>query len=187
MQEYQTKDLFDLFDGKEPATPVAEQCTQQITPSGDAEGVKNIEEQKKKKRRKPRQAKKNGVFALPVYKAAYDSYKECRFRFRKVPSDGKAIGREVTSNLKRIMVDIELVYWQVKPKTILPDTFALVLETMITIRAMKDFGDLSTKDFGIISQYTANLSKNMRVWSDFHNSSIAGNEKKNKVGDELNG
>ena len=94
-----------------------------------------------------------------------------RFRFRKVSGDGKVIAREVTANLKRIMVDIELVYWQVKPKSILPDTFALVLETIIVIRAMKDFGDLSTKDYGIISQYTSKLSVNMRIWSEFHNTS----------------
>lgn len=181
MKNYQSNDLLDLFDGKEPSIGTVEQQSNQTTDesgSDKAEKATASEEQKKKKRKKPRTGKKNGVFALPVYKAAYDSYKECRFRFRKVSSDGKYIAREVTANLKRIMVDIELVYWQVKPKSILPDTFALVLETMITIRAMKDFGDLSTKDFGIISQYTANLSKNMRVWSDFHNASIAGNENK---------
>ena len=84
------------------------------------------------------------------------------------------------------MVNIELVHWQVKPTSILPDTFALVLETIIIIRAMKDFGDLSTKDYAIISKYTSELSKNMRVWSDFYNASAAVNgNTKNKVGDEF--
>lgn len=178
MKDYKTKDLFDLFDQQEVAPPDTEKdmppvSTQMIFTPQDVQGKDANGVQKKKRKRKPRQEKKGGVFALPVYKAAYDSYKECMFRFRKVPGDGKAIAREVTSNLKRIMVDIELVYWQAKPKSVLPDTFALVLETLVTIRAMKDFGDLSTKDFGIISQYTASLSKNMRVWSEHHNASTA--------------
>ena len=178
MQEYQTNDLFDLFDGKGVAPPDPPEdapplLTDAVPPREEAA---RKDDGKKKKRRKPRQPKKDGVFALPVYKAAFDSYKECRFRFRKVSGDGKAIAREVTGNLKRIMVDIELVYWQVKPKSILPDTFALVLETIVIIRAMKDFGDLSTKDFAIISEYTAKLSKNMRVWSEFHNASTGNRE-----------
>ena len=157
MKEYHTNDLFDLFDDKGGTPPPPPKEAAPPTPPE--------EQSKKKKKRKP---KKNGVFILPVYKAAYDSYKECQFRFRKVSGDGKAIAREVTSNLKRIMVDIELVYWQVKPKSILPETFSLVMETVIIIRAMKDFGDLSTKDFGIISKYTSQLSTNMRIWSEHH-------------------
>ncbi len=182
MKEYHTNDLFDLFDGKEIAPP----DTPEDAPPASLDAMPSVtagagqeqqkDDQKKKKKRKPRQPKKDGVFTLPVYKAAFDSYKECRFRFRKVSGDGKTICREVTGNLKRIMVDIELVYWQIKPKSILPDTFALVLETIIDIRAMKDFGDLSTKDFGIISEYTAKLSKNMRVWSEFHNANTGNRE-----------
>lgn len=172
MKDYQTKDLFDLFDGRGTAPPDIPEMPVPAKKDTAPQG-----EERKRKRPRPRPQKKNGVFTLPVYKAAYDAYKECMFRFRKVPGDGKAIAREVTGNLKRIMVDIELVHWQVRPKTILPATFDLVLETIITIRAMKDFGDLSTKDFAIISQYTAELSRNMRVWSDFHNASTAGQQK----------
>lgn len=172
MKDYQIKDMFDLFDDKEPALEDKQEETPDLIPAAPIKETGSKEgEEKRKKKKKPRKKKTDGVFVLPVYKAAFDSYKECRFRFRKVSGDGKAIAREVTANLKRIMVDIELVYWQVKPKSILPDTFALVLETIIVIRAMKDFGDLSTKDYGIISQYTSKLSVNMRIWSEFHNTS----------------
>lgn len=171
MKDYQTKDLFDLFDGKEVAPPDTPDDAPPLVleAAPPEEKKKGGKDGQVKKKRKPRPPKKDGVFTLPVYKAAFDSYKECRFRFRKVSSDGRDIAREVTGNLKRIMVDIELVFWQVKPKSILPHTFELVLETIVVIRAMKDFGDLSTKDFGIISQYTSKLSKNMRIWSEFHN------------------
>lgn len=171
MKDYQTKDLFDLFSGKD-VVPEENHAGSPATEKAKAtSSEKTQDEQKNKKKRKPRVAKKDGVYALPVYKAAFDSYKECRFRFRKVSSDGRDIAREVTGNLKQIMVDIELVYWQIKPKTILPKTFELVLETIVIIRAMKDFGDLSTKDFAVISQYTSKLSKNMRIWSEYHNAS----------------
>jgi hypothetical protein len=188
MKEYQSKDLFDLFDDNQVAPPDGPEDAPPILQEGLPPRTETTKSQDptKKRKHKQRPPKKNGVFALPVYKAAYDSYKECRFRFRNVAGDGKAIAREVTGNLKRIMVNIELVHWQVKPTSILPDTFALVLETIIIIRAMKDFGDLSTKDYAIISKYTSELSKNMRVWSDFYNASAAGNgNTKNKVGDEF--
>ncbi len=188
MKEYQSKDLFDLFDDNQVAPPDGPEDAPPILQEGLPPRTETTKSQDptKKRKHKQRPPKKNGVFALPVYKAAYDSYKECRFRFRNVSGDGKAIAREVTGNLKRIMVNIELVHWQVKPTSILPDTFALVLETIIIIRAMKDFGDLSTKDYAIISKYTSELSKNMRVWSDFYNTSAAVNgNTKNKVGDEF--
>lgn len=188
MKEYQSKDMFDLFDDYQVTPPDEPEDAPPVLEEGFSPKTETTKQKDhtKKRKHKQRSPKINGVFALPVYKAAYDSYKECRFRFRNVAGDGKAIAREVTGNLKRIMVNIELVHWQVKPTSILPDTFVLVLETVIVIRAMKDYGDLSTKDYAIISKYTSELSKNMRVWSDFYNKSATGSVKeKNKVGDEF--
>ncbi len=43
---------------------------------------------------------------IPAFKAAYDCYKECQFRFRNVPIDSKPIAREIKAKLMRIMVCI---------------------------------------------------------------------------------
>ena len=36
---------------------------------------------------------------IPAFKAAYDCYKECQFRFRNVPVDAKSLSREVKAKI----------------------------------------------------------------------------------------
>ena len=47
---------------------------------------------------------------IPAFKAAYDCYKECQFRFRNVPIDSKPIAREVKEKLMPTMNTIEKSY-----------------------------------------------------------------------------
>lgn len=122
--------------------------------------------------RKALRKERKDLHTLPVYKAAYDTYKECRFRFRTVSKDAKTTAHEVLSYLLDIMVDIELVYWQVQDKDILGDTYRKVLKVIIIIRAMHDIGELSTQHYSIISRYSAVLSKNMGNWNNYYNSHI---------------
>lgn len=122
--------------------------------------------------RKALRKERKDLHTLPVYKAAYDTYKECRFRFRTVSKDAKGTTHEVLSYLLDIMVDIELVYWQVQDKEILGDTYRKVLKVIIIIRAMHDIGELSTQHYSIISRYSAVLSKNMGNWNNYYNSHI---------------
>ena len=122
--------------------------------------------------RKALRKERKDLHTLPVYKAAYDTYKECRFRFRTVSKDAKTTAHEVLSYLLDIMVDIELVYWQIQDKEILGDTYRKVLKVIIIIRAMHDIGELSTQHYSIISRYSAVLSKNMGNWNNYYNSHI---------------
>lgn len=122
--------------------------------------------------RKALRKERKDLHTLPVYKAAYDTYKECRFRFRTVSKDAKTTAHEVLTYLLDIMVDIELVYWQVQDKEILGDTYRKVLKVIIIIRAMHDIGELSTQHYSIISRYSAVLSKNMGNWNNYYNSHI---------------
>ena len=94
------------------------------------------------------------------------------FRFRTVNKDAKATAHEVLTYLLDIMVDIELVYWQVQDKEILGDTYRKVLKVIIIIRAMHDIGELSTQHYSIISRYSAVLSKNMGNWNNYYNNHI---------------
>ena len=41
---------------------------------------------------------------IPAFKAAFDFYKECQFRFRNVPVDAKPTAREVKTKVMRVMV-----------------------------------------------------------------------------------
>lgn len=119
--------------------------------------------------RRQLQKERKVCHALPVYKAAYDLYKSCRFRFRTVSKGCKPAAHEVLQNLLDIMVDIELVFWQVEQKNILTMTYRNVLKTIVIIRAMHDMGELSTQHYSVISQNAAVLSKNMNNWNNFYN------------------
>lgn len=142
---------------------------------------KNRQRNRVIRRRKLRRERRE-CHTLPVYKAAYDLYKSCRFRFRTVAKDCKATAHDVLQNLLNIMVDIEMVYWQVEDKKILTDTYRTVLKTMIVIRAMHDMGELSTQHYSIISQDAAILSKNMGNWNNFYNKMMEAKDS----GDALN-
>lgn len=120
-------------------------------------------------RRKQLRKERKECHTLPVYKAAYDLYKACRFRFKTVSKDCKPVAHEVLQKLLNIMVDIELVYWQVEQKNILTMTYRNVLKTIVIIRAMHDMGELSTQHYSVISQNAAVLSKNMSNWNNFYN------------------
>lgn len=183
MKEYDTEQLLELFDGKEigpPDTPedIPEEGVY-LPPFEQSAEPNFVPKNKHRRMRRPR--KKNGVMALPVYKATFDTYKECRFRFRKCTKDTKEICREVTGNLKRIMVNIELFHWQVKPKSILADTLELVVETIVIIRSMKDFGEINTKDFSIICQYSSQMLYNMMKWNKHYNASVRRAEQKEEI------
>ena len=43
---------------------------------------------------------------IPAFKAAYDFYKECQFRFRNVPVDAKPVARDIKAKVMRVMVCI---------------------------------------------------------------------------------
>ena len=122
--------------------------------------------------RKELRKERKDLHTLPVYKAAYDTYKECRFRFRTVCKDAKATAHEVLTYLLDIIVDIEQVYWQVQEKEVLADTYRKVLKVIIIIRAMHDVGELSTQHYCIISRYSAVLLKNMGSWNNYYNAHI---------------
>lgn len=132
---------------------------------------KNKQRNRVMKRKALRKERKN-LHILPVYKAAYDCYKECRFRFRTVSKNSKGTAHEVLSFLLDIMVDIELVYWQVEKKDILVETYRKVLKVIVIIRAMHDTGELSTQHYSVISRYSAELSKNMGNWSNYYNANM---------------
>lgn len=110
---------------------------------------------------------------IPAFKAAYDCYKECQFRFRNVPSDSKQIAREVKTKLMRIMVCIAHARLNIKVLESLQEATDLSLETQITIRVLVETHAISIKDFAHVTQYSENLVRQMVGWS-------TAEEKKNK-------
>ena len=72
---------------------------------------------------------------IPAFKAAYDFYKECQFRFRNVPVDAKPVARDIKAKVMRVMV--------------------CIVET----------NSLTKKDFAHVSQYSDNLIRQMVGWS----------------------
>ena len=171
MKDYSNEQLIELFDGKEikpPDLPDSSEMKNDLFVPPFAQNEEAVEpEGKRRKKRKPK--KRGGVWALPAYKYTFDTYKECQFRFRKCNRDSRDICKEVTGNLKKMMVNIELFHWQVKPATVLADTVEMALETAVIIRALKDIGELSTKDFAIICQYSSQMLSHLMKWNNHHN------------------
>ena len=186
MKEYNNEQLIELFDGKEIEPP-------ELPEPGDApmendlfmppfaQNAETIFNPKKPHRKRRRPKKRNGVWALPAYKFTFDTYKECQFRFRKCNRDTKDICRDITGNLKRMMVNIELYHWQVKPFEILAETLDKAVETVVMIRALKDFGELSTKDFSVICQYSSPMLQHMMKWNEHHNNSVKRTEQVDNI------
>ena len=147
---------------------------------------KNRQRNRVMKRRKMSKERKN-MHSLPAYKAAYELFKECRFRFRTVSKNCKGIAHDVLEKLLDVMVDIELVYWQVEDKKRLAETYRTVLKVIIIIRSMHDAGELSTQHYSVISQYSAELSKHMGNWNKTYNKNTMIEEKEEtEEGDRQN-
>ena len=102
---------------------------------------------------------------IPAFKAAYDCYKECQFRFRNVPIDSKPIAREVKAKLMRIMVCIAHARLNVHVLESLREAMDLALEVQITIRVLVETNAITKKDFANISKYSENLVRQMVGWA----------------------
>lgn len=102
---------------------------------------------------------------IPAFKAAYDCYKECQFRFRNVPIDSKPIAREVKAKLMRIMVCIAHARLNVCVLESLREAMDLALEVQITIRVLVETNAITKKDFANISKYSENLVRQMVGWA----------------------
>lgn len=163
------EDPHDLpfFDSTPGVTPVERKM---LSDADKKEKKKGRNKEKKKAQKSAKQIKKyNGVFALPVYLAAYRCMMECRFRFRNIPQSCRYIARDIECRLLEIMADISMVYWNVQPYTSLIDTYRNVLKTEIQIRSLRDSRIISARDFGCICQYSAAMVTNMVKWSNRYN------------------
>lgn len=184
MQEYDEKMLIELFDGNEivpPDTGDDAPMEQDLFIPPFTQNAEAVHTPKKNKKKNQRPKKRGGVWALPAYKATYDTYRECQFRFRKCNQDTKPLCREVTGNLKRMMVNIELYHWQVKPKEILAPTLELAIESIVIIRALKDFKEISSKDFAIICRHSSLMMRHMMKWNKHYNASAVRTEEKDNL------
>ena len=101
----------------------------------------------------------------PVVKAAFDCLKECQFRFRNVPSDAKALAREVKEKLQRIMVYCMYARAEYRVVESLHEALGLTFEVIVTIRIMVETNAITKKDFANISQYSSSLVRQMRGWA----------------------
>lgn len=106
---------------------------------------------------------------IPAFKAAYDCYKECQFRFRNVPIDSKPIAREVKAKLMRTMVCIAHARLNVHVLESLREAMDLALEVQITIRVLVETNAITKKDFANIAKYSDNLVRQMVGWAASEN------------------
>ena len=102
---------------------------------------------------------------IPAFKAAYDCYKECQFRFRNVPIDSKPIAREVKEKLMRTMVCIAHARLNIHVLESLQQAMDLALEIQITIRVLVETNAITKKDFANITKYSENLVRQMVGWA----------------------
>lgn len=181
-----------FFDDSPGLSPMERADVEQAAENVKAEKLKtkNRSQQRRKRRmhRNRKGEKIQGVWILPVYQQTYNCMKECMFRFRRLPKEERAsveaalnavprgssflkgeIGRDAISMLRRSLVQISMVYWQVKPKSILPDVFEVMLEAVVTIRALRDMGLLSVHDYGCICRYSGPMIQHMKDWSKHYN------------------
>ena len=110
---------------------------------------------------------------IPAFKAAYDCYKECQFRFRNVPIDSKPVAREIKAKLMRTMVCIAHARLNIHVLESLREAVDLALEVQITIRVLVETNAITKKDFANITKYSENLVRQMVGWA-------ASEEKKSK-------
>ena len=102
---------------------------------------------------------------IPAFKAAFDFYKECQFRFRNVPVDAKPVAREIKSNVMRVMALIAHARLNVRVKESLQEALFLSIEAQISLRVLVETNALTKKDFAQVSQYSDNLVRQMVGWS----------------------
>lgn len=102
---------------------------------------------------------------IPAFKAAYDCYKECQYRFRNVPTDAKPTAREIKSKLMRVMVCIAHARLNLRVLESLREAMDLAIEAQITIRVLVETNSLTKKDFANVSKYSDNLVRQMVGWS----------------------
>ena len=102
---------------------------------------------------------------IPAFKAAFDFYKECQFRFRNVPNDAKPTAREVKTKVMRVMVLIAHARLNIRVRESLQEAVFLAIEAQITLRVLVETNALTKKDFANISQYSDNLVRQMVGWS----------------------
>ena len=97
---------------------------------------------------------------IPAFKAAFDFYKECQFRFRNVPNDAKPTAREVKTKVMRVMVLIAHARLNIRVRESLQE-----IEAQITLRVLVETSAITHKDFSNISKYSDNLVRQMVGWS----------------------
>ena len=102
---------------------------------------------------------------VPAFKAAFDFYKECQFRFRNVPVDAKPTAREVKSKVMRVMALIAHARLNIRVLESLQEAVFLAIEAQITLRVLVETNSLTKRDFAIISKYSDNLVRQMVGWS----------------------
>ena len=102
---------------------------------------------------------------IPAFKAAYDLYKECQFRFRNVPVDAKPVTRDIKAKVMRVMVCIAHARLNVRVLESLREAVDLSIETQISLRVLVETNSLTKKDFAHVSQYSDNLVRQMVGWS----------------------
>ena len=102
---------------------------------------------------------------IPAFKAAFDFYKECQFRFRNVPNDAKPTAREVKSKVMRVMVLIAHARLNIRVRESLQEAVFLAIEAQITLRVLVETNAITHQDFSNISKYSDNLVRQMVGWS----------------------
>lgn len=102
---------------------------------------------------------------VPAFKAAYDFYKECQFRFRNVPIDAKPVAREIKAKVMRVMVCIAHARLNIRVLDSLREAVDLAIETQITLRVLVETNSLTKKDFANVSKYSDALVRQMVGWS----------------------
>ena len=102
---------------------------------------------------------------IPAFKAAFDFYKECQFRFRNVPVDAKPVAREVKAKVMRVMVLIAYARLNIRVRESLQEAVFLSIEAQITLRVLVETNALTKKDFAHISGFSDNLVRQMVGWS----------------------
>lgn len=102
---------------------------------------------------------------IPAFKAAFDCYKECRFRFRNVPVDAKPEARSVKEKLLQCMVNIAHARLNIDTVESLHRATDLALQVQIILRVMVEINAITKKDFANIAQYSENLTRQMVGWT----------------------
>lgn len=110
---------------------------------------------------------------IPAFKAAFDFYKECQFRFRNVPNDAKPTAREVKSKVMRVMVLIAHARLNIRVRESLQEAVFLAIEAQITLRVLVETNAITHQDFSNISKYSDNLVRQMVGWSTSEEKKLA--------------